>query len=257
MFQQANPNEMPGVGESLLNLNRAVWLGRQGVQYNPGGGRIDGTLARDLSNTAGQWEANGAALPPNMAAVAGTFSNTLQAGLLMGVVTASGKYRNSIIGAIGTAITAGTTTTITVPAAVAAEVARLITQAAGNVSLNLIGPPTASGTVATTAVTAVSATGTTITISSEALPACTADSFLCPNDGSQTPVSFIDEIDGIRVTDIYGNGIAVQYPRVPIAGGVVNVANIPNYPTSASLITWLKTQLNTKGSFRFSDDFGN
>ena len=43
MFQQANPNEMPGVGESLLDLNRAVWLGRQGVQYNPGGGRSTAT----------------------------------------------------------------------------------------------------------------------------------------------------------------------------------------------------------------------
>jgi hypothetical protein len=47
----------------------------------------------------------------------------------------------------------------------------------------------------------------------------------------------------------------LQFPRIPIAGGVVNVANIPNYPTSPSLITWLKAQLNTLGDFRFSDDY--
>ena len=252
MFQQTNPNEMPGIGSSLINLNRSVWLGRAGVQYLPGGGQIDGALARDLSNTAAKWEAGGVALPPNAQS---TFFDTLQAGLLMGKITTGGKYRNSIIGAIGTATSAATVTSITVPAAVATEVARLISQAAGNVNLKLIGPPTTTGTVATTAIVATAASGTTLTVSSVTVPVCTADSFLTPADGSQTPITFVDELDGIRVSNASGTGITLQFPRIPIAGGVVNVANIPNYPTSPSLITWLKAQLNTLGDFRFSDDY--
>ena len=233
------------------------------MQYFPGGGRIDGNYARDTSQATAQWEVgtNAAALPTNMVAAD---TSILQAGLLMGKITTGGKYRNSIIGAIGTAITAGTATSITVPAALAKEVARLITLAAGNVSLSLIGPPTATGTVAVTAVTCTAASGTTLTISSVSLPACTADSFICPADGSQYPITFIDELDGIRVADATGS-LQCQFPRIPVAGGVVNVASIINYPTSSSLKTWIKSMLNSAGAvgtgaggrFSFSDDQSN
>ena len=84
MFQQINPNEMPGVGESILNLNRAIWLGGRACSTSPAA-RIDGANARDPSNTTNLWEPNaantGVLLPPTMASATSSFPQTLQAGL--------------------------------------------------------------------------------------------------------------------------------------------------------------------------------
>ena len=51
MYQQANPNEMPGIGTSIVTAYKPIWKGRGGVQYLPGGGTIDGANARDPANT--------------------------------------------------------------------------------------------------------------------------------------------------------------------------------------------------------------
>jgi hypothetical protein len=53
-------------------------------------------------------------------------TSVLRAGLLLGKVTTGGKYRESIIGVTNGAISAGAATTVTVAAAVATEVARLL-----------------------------------------------------------------------------------------------------------------------------------
>jgi hypothetical protein len=303
MFQQVNPNEMPGVGGSVLNINRAIWLGRAGVQYLPGGARIDGANARDPSNTGAQWETSGAVLPPfgvttpNGSTI--TYASTLQAGLLMGVIgalnagqtttgvsSASVKmFGASIFGLVGGDNLAANATSIKVPAAVGAEISRRV-GTTGNIKI--IGPPTAGGTMATQTVTlsnivATTSVYTTLTLSNSAqlLYAVVAGSLICPADGSDAISTFIDELDGIRVTDIYLGNLMVQFPRVPIAGGIVNTANLINYTsgagitgTAAATITvdtsvrkWIKAQLNSagtaaitavgpSGAFRFSDDFG-
>lgn len=296
MYQQCNPNEMPAVGESLLNLNRAIWLGRQGVQYLPGGGRIDGDNARDPSNTSGQWETSGAALPPNMTQAASVFPATLQAGLLMGLITADSNdlndavaasstnklYGASVFGLVGgTTPLASSATAIPVPAAVGAEILRRI-GAAGTITI--VGPPTAGGTVAVFTVTLTSITQNssvywTLNASGTIGTACAPGSLICPSDGSQTPITFVDELDGIRVTDVYGNGLAVQFPRVPIAGGTINAANLINFQSGAGIIAsaaatittdtsvqaWIKSMLNSAGAtgsgaggrFLFSSDYAN
>ena len=51
-----------------------------------------------------------------------------------------------------------------------------------------------------------------------------------------------------------GNGLNIQFPRVPIAGGVVNSPNIVNYPSDPALQAWVKAQLKAAGLFLFSDD---
>ena len=51
MYQQANPNEMPGIGTTIVAVYKPIWKGRGGVQYLPGGGTIDGNNARDPANT--------------------------------------------------------------------------------------------------------------------------------------------------------------------------------------------------------------
>jgi len=295
MYYQSNPNDMPGLGSSILNMNRQIWLGRQGVQYLPGGGRIDGAASRDPSNSTAQWEASGASLPPGTAA---DYTTTLQAGLLMGVISSyaadagvtltsasNTKYAPSVLGLVGGDNLAQNATAIKVPAAVGKEVLRRV-GATGN--LTIIGPPTAgatnaSFTVTLTSITQNNSTYWTLNVGSAGLTAAVvAGSLICAADGTQNPVTFIDEEDGMRVTDPAGNSLTIQFPRVPIAGGMVNTANLINYTTGAgitgtaaatitvdaSVRKWIKAQLNSAGTaavtavgptgaFRFSDDYPN
>ena len=301
MFQQINPCEMPGIGESLLNANRAIWLGRAGVQYLPGGGRIDGANARDPANVAVQWEAGtyNPILPPNMTALSSTFPYTLQAGHMLGVIPAvkSGQsttgsssasvnmFGSSFFGVVGYGLSANATT-IVVPAAIGSEINRRL---GGTGTINVIGPPTAAGTVALqpcilSSITQNSSVYWTLNLSNsvQLTAAAVAGSLLAANDGSQYPVTFIDELDGIRVCDIMGSALMVQFPRVPIAGGTVNVANLENYIPSGTTIAsvngsgvantvsgnamvqaWIKSMLNSAGArararrarFMFSDTY--
>ena len=69
------------------------------------------------------------------------------------------------------------------------------------------------------------------------------------------------------------NSFAIApFPRVPIAGGMVNVLNLVNYPSTtnagyAVLRAWIKSNLNSGGGnqygitnyggkFNFTDDYG-
>ena len=63
----------------------------------------------------------------------------------------------------------------------------------------------------------------------------------------KTIKTFVDEEDGIRVTDINGNSLAIQFPRIPISGGVVNAPNIVNYPSDSALQAWVKAALKAVG----------
>ena len=282
MFSQINPNEMPGLGTSIVNLNRAAWLNRQGVQYLPGGGRIDGNNARDPSNASAYWEAGtyAAALPPNQASASagvGPYAGILQAGLLMGVIstpsadlaysgtTSNLLYGASIYGLTGAAITGSSTGTMQVPAAVGAEILRRV-GATG--TLLVIGP---ASTGATQTINVQTLTLTSITHNSAVYwtlnftpptDSYVIGSLLAASDGSGYPVTLVDEEDGIRVTDAAGASIAaVQFPRVPVGGGVLNVASLINYSSGAAVTattattqttepacqTWLRSMLNMPG----------
>lgn len=235
---------LPGYysGNSLQSRNIFRNLDPAQRQYLPSAFVIDGTLSRDTGATPSNW---------------------LRAGLILGKVTTGGKYRNSIIGLTTGAISSGTATSVTVPAAVATEVARLISVAAGNVSLRLNGPPTAGGTIAATAVTATAASGTTITISSVSLPAMVDKSLIQPADGSQLPVTVLGDSGGVDVVD-EGNvnrdqalGLFLRgadfYANMILAGG--NALS----DLDTSIQAWLKQQVNGGGSsirglFTFDND---
>ena len=245
MYQQTNPNEMPGIGTSVIAAYKPIWKGRSGVQYLPGGGTIDGANARDPLNTYS------GGIVPNAQA---SYANVLQPGLLMGKITASGFYGASVLG-LSLAAYVDNDTTITVSAATATEVIRRLGGTTG--SLKFIGPPTAGGTVAATAitVTAVTVNGNSSTITCGDLNlGKVAGSIIAPADGSETIKTFVDEEDGIRVTDGNGNNLAIQFPRIPIGGGVVYTANIVNYPSDSALKSWIKTALKAVGPFLFDDD---
>ena len=242
MYQQANPNEMPGIGTTIVAVYKPIWKGRGGVQYLPGGGTIDGANARDPANTFSS------GIVPNAQA---SYANTLEPGLLMGKITASGFYGASVLGLTSAALTT-VATTLSVSAAVAAEIVRRIGTSG---TLTLVGPPTAGSTVASQTITfsAVNTSTGAITITATGTAFVTA-SLVMPTDGSQTIKTFVDEEDGIRVTDVNGNNLAIQFPRIPISGGVVYTANIVNYPSDSALKAWIKTALKSVGPFTFDDD---
>ncbi len=119
----------PGIGSARVAQRRNV--SRNGaLDYYPAGGTIEGTKARDPGNSAYSTRA-------------------LRAGLLMGKITSSGFYANSVFGLSSGALT-GTGTTLTVSAAAAVEIVRRIGTTG---TLKLTGPPTAGGTVRTLTVT--------------------------------------------------------------------------------------------------------
>lgn len=219
----------PGIGAALtaqrLNVSRNGTLG-----FFPGGGTIEGTVSRDPGNTD-------------------IFN--LRPGLLMGKITSGGFYAPSIIGVLTDAVSADYTS-LTVSAA---QAAYLVSRIGATGTLRVVGPPTANGTVATytTTYTAVNTSTGAVTISSGTKAALAAGSFVVPNDGSQTPITFIPDGYSHVVPD---NSADIEFPMIPVSG-VVDVANLIPWPTDTSLRTWIRTNLSTAsgGKFVFSDQF--
>jgi len=236
---------------------------------------------------------------PTVAAGASPYAGILRAGLLMGRITTTptvvldgttsaaykGCFRPSILG-VTTATMANSATSVTVSAQCYLEVARLY--AMGITTFKVIGCQ--SGTLGTLVSgdivlsTPFLTPGTlTLTFSASTnspTQTIAAGAFVCPADGSQYPVSFVDEQFGLNILDNFGAGLTTggpsgaaisvaPFPRVPLAGGMVNVLNIVNYPASTMLaqIAWLKGNLNSGGGiglvatnyggkFNFTDDYG-
>jgi hypothetical protein len=116
--------------------------------YLPGGRWIDGTKTRDTGNYP--------------------YETSLRAGLVMGKVTATGYYANSFMGvtlgtttANGTALTTGTSLTVSVGAAI-----ELVRRQGASGTFKLLGPATAAGTVrfATVTYSAVNTSTGVITV---------------------------------------------------------------------------------------------
>lgn len=204
---------------------------------------IDGTLSRDVGSTP---------------------TSLLRCGVMLGKITTGGKLRPSIIGLTTGAVSAGTVTSITVAAATATEVARLIVVAAGNVSLSIVGAPTAGGTVAVTAVTATAASSTTITISSATLPAIVVGSAICPADGSINPTAILPNVYGMDVISALDGTTGVdQELQTQLLGGDLLASQIPNLTldagngtqvTESSVEAYFKAKLQILGNFTFSDN---
>ncbi len=205
---------------------------------------IDGNNSRDTSNTVDP--------------------TTLQSGLLMGRCTGStgdatapiaNSFAPSIVGTITNAILAGATS-MTVSLTMAAEIVRRF-GASG--TFKLTGPPTANGVVATEVVTysAVNTTRTGVITVTATANAYVAGSFIQPQDGSETPLSFIDDlrsVGGINVVDNNGVSVAtVQWPLVPISGTVHSAALI-FWPTDTSLQAWIAARLNDSSGAQFNMD---
>lgn len=222
---------VPGVITGTSYSNRQIFTQPQKVEFAPSFVTIDGTNSRDTGSTP---------------------TSLLRAGNLMGKVTSTGKYRNSVIGLTGADYTSGGTS-ITVSAAVATEVARLIAAAGASITLYFIGPPSAAGTVAVTSQTCSAASGTTLTVTSLGVNKASG-SIIAASDGSGTPRTVLPFVAGIDVTDQNSASIDQKLPLLASKADIVTT-NIPFYSSmDTSVQTWVKAQLVATGLFTFDDN---
>lgn len=188
--------------------------------------------------------------------------HVLRAGVLMGKITASGKYAPSILGVTtgtgaqnGTAYTSGGTS-IAVAPAVAVEIARRV-GTSGN--LYYVGPPSAAGTVAVLGPIAFSAINTTTGVITTATLGANLviGSLVCAPDGTHIPMTIIGDGFGgfgVPVVDPMTNtSIDVPFPEFPIGGTLIS-ANIINWPADASTRTWIFDKLNQSAGGHFTGD---
>jgi hypothetical protein len=223
---------MPGVSAEKLSKHRVITSDGY-LEFLPGGLIIDGTKTRDPDNPDYPTDLLG--------------QTRLRAGLLMGKVTASGKYANSVLGVTQGAYTSGGTS-ITVSAAEAVEIVRRI-GSSGN--LKFIGPPSAAGTVAviTQAFSAVNTTTGVITITSLGANLVTG-AFIAPTDGSETPLTFLP--DGWELPLPADGTSDMPFDKPPVAGNLIG-SNLLPWPADTSLRTWVRAGLNTNGQFVFTE----
>ena len=232
------PNGKPGMLPTYTAVPREVFLAnRQFAQFVATPATIDGNLSSNPMNAPFTW--------------------LLFAGTVMGRVTATGKYANSIIGSTSVAYAhaGGTSTSLTTDVNTAAEIVRRIGTSG---TFKLTGPSTAGGMVATQVITysAVNLTTGVITITAAAADAI-AGSFIQPTDGSEAIVTLICDVWGIKVADQLNTArVDVFDGQLLAAGGTINTASIVNYPTDPSLKVWIKTSIRLDcPGVNFSDDF--
>lgn len=227
---------MPGLGTARTATPRRIMFSPQNPVWLPNGAVLDGSESRDPTNTGDL--------------------DQLQPGLLLGIISASGLWAPTIVGLTTAAYTSGGVT-LTVAAATAVEMDRIAGQS-GTSEFLCIGAPTATGTVASTAFThsAINTTSGAVTVTSLGVDKHSG-SFICRNDGRNTPLGFIGTDYPVKVTDQDSNSVDRHLPAL-LVGGFVDTDQIINYPASAntSLITWLKAQLRLAGPWAFADDFG-
>lgn len=222
---------LPRVGTAKEAQHRLIFR-EYSHNYLPGGKIIAGADARDPGNTGDV--------------------DQLRAGLLMGKITASGKYAPSIIG-VSTGAIAAAATTINVSAATAAEIVRRIGTTG---TLRFIGPPTANGTVATfTETYSAVNTGTGDITISAADAALVAGSFVADNDGTYLPVAPIPDGFPLKVTDNDGTDLDVPFPLLPVSGVIISANLLPVWPSDTSLQQWLVDQLERNGYGKWVFDY--
>lgn len=222
-------NSRPGFGSATEYSYRNVFLEADHTEFLAGGGIIDGT-SRDGGNTDNLF--------------------LLRPGLLMGRVTATKKWKPSLIGVTTVAYTSGGTS-LTVSAAHAAELLRRV-GASG--TFNLYGAATAGGALTTTTVTySAIDTGTGVITITDIGANRIAGSLVTAADGSQVPRSVIGDGMGVVVPS---DSSDADWPHLPI-GGVVESAKVLNWPADVTLQTFIKDSMagNGMGTFTFNDAY--
>lgn len=228
------PNGKPGVLLNLTATPREVFYsGRHFAQYVALPITVDGNLTSCPFNAP--------------------YIFQILAGTLMGRVTATQKFSNSVLGLTSSAVVSGATTVQT-DVNTAAEIVRRI-GASG--TFKLTGPPVASGTVATQVVTYTAVNTSTGAITCSATSAASVSaSLIQPTDGSDAILTMVGDLYGIKVTDQTNvNRVDVFDPQLLLGGGTINSQMIVNYPTDPSLQAYVKSAIKAfTNKVTFSDD---
>lgn len=224
---------LPGVRTERRAQPRIVFRNYQISGYSDGPYVIDASESRDPGNTGN--------------------IGTLRAGLLMGRITASGLYAPSIVGVLASAYTSGGTT-LTVSAAVATELDRLLGQS-GTAEFAAIGPPTANGTVAVTNVThsAINTSTGAITVTSLGVDKV-AGTLIAVVDGRQLPKTVIPDGFPRTVLDVDGNAQDIDFGDFPVAGTLISANLLPVWPSDTSIRAWIVDQLDAIGQGKWIFD---
>ena len=232
-------SQLPGVGTTKTATPRQILATMAGVLTLPGGKIIAGASARDHKNTGDL--------------------DTLRAGILLGKITASGKYAPSVLGLV-TEDTSAASPNVKVEESAGDELERRV-GASGN--LKLIGAPTDTGTVAISADLAYNSIGAaaggvrTIVLAANCPAVYVDGSFLCAADGSHLPKTVVIKETGIKVTDRDNVNIDVELAQFLLCG-ILKATQIINYPAAAltTLRAWVKAQLQGDGRhILFDDDY--
>jgi hypothetical protein len=228
------PNGKPGVvGNYTATPREVFYSGRARAQFVAEPVTVDGTLTSCPFNAPYVFQ--------------------ILAGTLMGRVTATKKFANSVLGLSSQALTA-TATTLQTDVNTAAEIVRRLGTSG---TLKLTAPPAAGGTVVTQAVTysAVNLSTGAVTITATGT-AAVSGALIQPADGSETILTLVCDVYGIKVTDqINVNRVDVFDPQLLLAGGTINSQMIVNYPADPSLTAYVKQAIKAfAGGVTFSDD---
>jgi hypothetical protein len=218
------PQGKPGVVGNFVSQPREVFYsGRPFAQFWAPPVTVDGTNSSNPQNAPYTW--------------------LLWAGQMLGRVTSTGKYANSVIGQT-TAAVAASATSVTTDVNTAAEIVRRV-GASG--TFKLTGPPAAAGTVATQVVTYSAVNLSTGVITCSALAAASiSGSLIQPTDGSETMLTLLCETDGLQIVDqTHTNRVDVFCGTLLAGGGTINTGMIVNYPTDPSLKAYVKASLRT------------
>lgn len=216
----------PGVSAGRTANYGIVFRNTHGKLLFPGGAIVDGTKSRDPENT-------------NIL--------VMRPGLMLGR-TSGNKLANSMIGVSQTAITGASSTSVTLTVPSATELVRWMGTSG---TFTITGPASANGTMHNETVTysAVNLTTGVVTISTTT-NSYVAGSFIGDTDGSQTPITFVDDGYGLRLPDVAAD---IDMPKVPIAGNLYSTGLI-YWPTDTSLQNWVVTNLSTVGGGKFVFD---
>lgn len=222
---------VPGIRTSRTATPRKALLSEDYKILYPGSRIIDGSKSRDPLHTG------------NL--------DILRAGMLMGRITASGKYAPCFIGKVTADYTSGATS-LTVSPATAVEIVRRV-GATG--TLLGFGAPTATGTVVQFAViySAVNVTTGVLTITNIGANV-DEGALLGAGDGSMIPVAVIGDGYGIKVTD--DDAVSIDVPFNPmVIGGVLDVTQVPNWPETEDTTLRAYVKAYICDHFICSDDF--
>jgi hypothetical protein len=228
------PQGKAGVVGNFVSQPREVFYsGRQFAQFWAPPVTVDGTASGNPLNAPYTW--------------------LLWAGTLMGRITASGKYANSVIGLTSAAASSGATS-ISTDVNTAAEI---VPRIGASGTFKLAGPPTSGGTVATQTVTYSAVNTGTGAITCSALSAASVSgSLIQPTDGSENILTLLCETDGLQIVDqTHTNRVDVFCGMLLAGGGTINTGMIVNYPADSSLKTLVKSALRAQcAGVNFLDD---